>query len=367
MMSCGFVRQFVQEGDLFTARRMAHQEVSLQGQFTASDGAWAMQSAWENSRSEWKVAASRRRDAERECAQLWQQAIVELFAREDYLHLVRTGYEAHVIEARSIELLDDCFEMKEERWHECCSEHHSTCAVHQKSLRCCAFGNNSRTFLRLPALREVTLELRLTTGRVLQVEQDGFLRQFEPSTVLWPAGYLLSLWASDDRLCANHMYPVLELGAGVGAPSVAVAATCKTAVLATDVSEFSQILVTANSVLNGVDHLVRFEQFNWHNETQLSDIMKQGPFSMIFGAAIKPEEWHHRLWIVLGKLCSIPSRVETKIVLTHSIGSSLKAPRTFVLQERISAREFGMHTMWDQQDSDFELDVYYKSKLSSAT
>ena len=61
---------------------------------------------------------------------------------------------------------------------------------------CCAMGNTSRAFLRLPALRELAVQVRLPTGQLLRIEQDGLLRPFDLPTVLWPAGYLLALWAA---------------------------------------------------------------------------------------------------------------------------------------------------------------------------
>eukprot|EP00965_Chrysotila_dentata_P158102 5223104-Pleurochrysis_carterae.AAC.1 len=45
---------------------------------------------------------------------------------------------------------------------------------------------------------------------------DGLLRPFDVSTVLWPAGYLLSQWVSSQEQCAPRegRRRVLEVGAG---------------------------------------------------------------------------------------------------------------------------------------------------------
>ena len=40
------------------------------------------------------------------------------------------------------------------------------------------------------------MQVRLPTGRLMRVEQDGWLRPFDMPTVMWPAGFLLAQWAS---------------------------------------------------------------------------------------------------------------------------------------------------------------------------
>ena len=79
------------------------------------------------------------------------------------------------------------------------------------------------------------MQVRLPTGQLLRIEQDGFLRPFDMPTVLWPAGYLLAQWASGGCTKVARGAKIIELGAGVGAASVACALS-GAHVLATDVA-----------------------------------------------------------------------------------------------------------------------------------
>ena len=149
-------------------------------------------------------------DCGRQCARAWSSAIEELFAQPDHLRRIRRTHRRHFRRLGSLwaPRLTDCFAggARAEGWEACCSTLRPLeraprksaggggCATHDPA--CCAMGNTSRAFLRLPALRELAVQVRLPTGQLLRIEQDGLLRPFDLPTVLWPAGYLLALWAA---------------------------------------------------------------------------------------------------------------------------------------------------------------------------
>ncbi|CAE8629120.1 unnamed protein product, partial [Polarella glacialis] len=177
----------------------------------------------------------------------------------DQVKLVHRSYG----QKRELSHLQRCWEgaaTAPEEWRACCSN-----ALGDRGLAscfsgpleglsfesCCALGGGSDSYLVIPALMEVSVMLLLPNRRLLRIEQDGFLRAFDQSTVLWPAAYLLSQWlASPDRCSQLRGRKVLELGAGVGAPAVAAAA-CGAKVLATDEALRSLALIQANAGLNG--------------------------------------------------------------------------------------------------------------------
>lgn len=117
---------------------------------------------------------------------------------------------------------------------------------------CCTMFNGSHSHLRLPALSDLSIGLRVQSDdpnktTFFDLEQDGFLRRFDTAGVLWPAGYLLALCVSAPILCnipeislvvrqhIQQQYPTtssnslrtkpvaIEIGAGIGAASVAFA------------------------------------------------------------------------------------------------------------------------------------------------
>ena len=129
-------------------------------------------------------------------------------------------------------------------------------------VQCCMFTPGSWTYLRLPAIHEPAVRLGIpynhlgdakqsesasTDGHItyLNLEQDGYLRPYDVSGILWPTGYMLSLCLGDivgcpvpelrslisqfqqsftssgtlngNELFRNHPPFALELGAGIGA------------------------------------------------------------------------------------------------------------------------------------------------------
>ena len=195
----------VQRGDLWNARRraLAHclrppeTDVPALGFLTAARSAPPAPPSFDD-------------DCGRQCARAWSSAIEELFAQPDHLRRIRRTHRRHFRRLGSLwaPRLTDCFAggARAEGWEACCSTLRPLerpprksaggggCATHDPA--CCAMGNMSRAFLRLPALRELAVQVRLPTGQLLRIEQDGLLRPFDLPTVLWPAGYLLALWAA---------------------------------------------------------------------------------------------------------------------------------------------------------------------------
>ena len=121
---------------------------------------------------------------------------------------------------------------------------------------CCELHELSTAALHLPLLDELALRLRVdialpndTTSKQTNtffIQQDGWLRPYEPSTVLWPTGYLLALCLSQPARCGDigntRRRVILEIGPGVGAalvvasrvftPEMIIAVDASTAALA---------------------------------------------------------------------------------------------------------------------------------------
>lgn len=298
----------------------------------------------------------------RRCAEAWGVATAELFAQPDYLHLIhrthsrhfrRLGGAEHLWSARLAECFADSrghHGIRADGWESCCSSLRDLgdtdgCGAEGRSraIECCAFGNTSRSFLRIPAIREGFVQVRLPTGRLMRVEQDGWLRPFDMPTVMWPAGFLLAQWASG--ACAQLQGgagAVLELGAGAGAASVACALSSGVAhVIATDIETRSLALSTANAALNGA---TAFEttRFDWHDDAELARMVAAGPYAIIMGASLQYEAWTARLWALLGALAS----EETLVALVHTTGAlkldEAPARAAFREVERIGGAALGM-------------------------
>ena len=69
----------------------------------------------------------------------------------------------------------------------------SETASKQNEAACCVIGQGNANHLRIPAVRETSLSIRLQNqaGTLVRLEMDGWLRPFDLPTTLWPAGYLL--------------------------------------------------------------------------------------------------------------------------------------------------------------------------------
>jgi hypothetical protein len=171
---------------------------------------------------------------------------------------------------------------------------------------CCDFTPGSWSYLRLPALHEPAVRLRIpqqqqqqqqqkknanndnpkesgSDDMVLDLEQDGYLRLFDVATILWPSGYMLSLCLGNIWICNvpelssiigefYHHQPrsssstrpfAIELGAGIGASSIAfsksleklspsTARNTRPLVVATDIAPYSIALTINNAIYNNI-------------------------------------------------------------------------------------------------------------------
>jgi hypothetical protein len=162
----------------------------------------------------------------------------------------------------------------------------------------------------LPALLEPRVRVALGPLGAATLAQDGFLRPYDVATTLWPAGAALAdAVAADCGAFAGKR--VLELGAGVGAPSVALA-RCGARAVATDVAWRSLGLVAANALGNGVaaslgggaaDGAVAVAILDWTDDAALDAFAADwGPFDAVVGASLVFETWPPcRLFAVVEK------------------------------------------------------------------
>lgn len=205
-------------------------------------------------------------------------------------------------------------------------------------------------WLRVPVLQAVGVRVWLPAGlRPLYLEQDGFLRAFDMGTVLWPAGYVLALWTAEQ--CASlRGARVLELGAGVGAPS-AVAARCGARkVLATDASAFARLAAAGNAALDGSD-TVAVRRLDWNSPEDVAAARAEGPFDLLLGAGLAPDRWGDRLWPLVAELA--PARV----AFAHGAGELPPPPPEAGWRlERVPADRWGCRR-YNGGDSEFEIVV----------
>ena len=176
-------------------------------------------------------------------------------------------------------------------------------------------GRSTGCFRHRPALLEPRVRLSLGPLGAATLAQDGFLRPYDVATTLWPAGAALAdAVAADCGAFAGTR--VLELGAGVGAPSVALA-RCGARVVATDVAWRSLGLVAANAAGNGVaaslgggdaaDGAVAVAILDWTDDAALDAFAADwGPFDAVVGASLVFETWPPcRLFAVVGRFADL--------------------------------------------------------------
>mmetsp|Transcript_12136 Transcript_12136/g.34740 ORF Transcript_12136/g.34740 Transcript_12136/m.34740 type:complete len:465 (-) Transcript_12136:30-1424(-) len=320
------------------------------------------------------------------------------------------------------------------RWDSCCSDlvdRHASrrsdvgpnaeCLDDQSGLPlCCDFFNGSPSHLRLPALREVALNVRVSTeggdmhafansascetksndtsrtptsSAIISLEQDGFLRPFDVSSILWPAGYLLTLCvASPDRFGAIEVsraiddaitkgrreYFAIELGAGIGASSIALSlyiqglllkkenqsstTTWQNLVLATDTAMHSLALATSNAKRNHAQ--VDIALLDYNNATMLERFVSMsGGFAVVLGSSLQgffdsTDDPTTPIWTALDIL--LDSNNPNAIALfCHTRSDPIKPPSDgrFQLLQLISGDEFNMRSR-SGESSDFELSLF---------
>lgn len=304
-------------------------------------------------------------------------------------------------------------------WDECCvSETSSTTATivnhafsrsHRQDARCyhtdgsrmcCDLFHGSSSFLFLPLLNALIIRLRLgtdhsldTTGTrqplveetIYDLEQDGFLRKHDVAGILWPTGYLLSLCLAAPRACGvPELYqavktattnatlsPALavELGAGIGAPSIALARALNVTVVATDKAPHALALTMANSrAAHATVQTARLDHFNTTEILRFKEEYAPSGFAIVLGSSLQAlfdppaEDRTYHLWNTLDMLLD-KSNPDAVILLAHST-KALQPPRDghFRVVQTISGNKFGMKTRCGGS-SDFEITVFIRNSL----
>ena len=273
-------------------------------------------------------------------------------------------------------------------WDACCGE----LASAAERARCdggargeddgaCAFAADAPSHLRLPALRETRVRVRVATGAgracTLALEQDGWLRPFDPPTVLWPAGLLLALCVAEPAgRCglgrAELGAKTLELGAGVAAPSVALLAGAAARgngggsgrsappprVVAADVAPRALALAAANGARHGV--ALDVAAVDWHalaaGEPAALAALGGAPFDAVIGASLQ------ELFdggATLGRLLGRVLRPGGLVVLAHPLGAldGGIGGGAFALRRRVAGDEFGLASR-DGGASEFEVTAW---------
>ncbi|KAL3910202.1 MAG: hypothetical protein SGARI_002239 [Bacillariaceae sp.] len=269
---------------------------------------------------------------------------------------------------------------------------------------CCEFGpHNPWTYLRLPALEEPAIRLQIPFGGenassqlehfTLDLEQDGFLRTFQVDSVLWPSGYLLSLCMGNLRQCVpetrdlhqkrSHV-TALELGCGIGAPSIALAKhlsaknTTTASIVATDFSPYARLLTESNAYYNHVANFVHTAAMDHFNNTSMEQVVQQyshgDGVDVIYGSSLQglfvdTHKDDSPLWLALGILL----RSDGLAVFAHTRNDDdkLQAPlsstsksNSFELLYCKSGSEpmFGPMTTRHGEESDFEICVFRRRR-----
>jgi len=297
-------------------------------------------------------------------------------------------------------------------WNKCCSyfrscntDKESSCCdkTNESRYLCCDLAEGLDNHLILPALREPTINIRVNKykedkSEVISIEQEGSLRQFDVSGVLWPAGYLLGLCLSNpiecgmpeilDAIDGSRRPFAVELGCGVGFPSIAFAKfvqqymnstevcdddnnTVSPIIVSTDTSNISLALTKTNAQANDVGDLVLINHANHSDLESLSTLHQRvtigedvhTKFDVILGSSLQSlfdETSKHSatLWQSLDTLLS--NDKDSVVVLSHvrSGNEQIVLPpdseRLFEVVRRVSGDKFGMLTR-DSHSSDFEL------------
>lgn len=179
-MSCSqLIAQLISAGDLSSARAVALQH-SLERPAPPSPFTSAL------------PAAGLNKERSSECVESWRDQVSRLLEREGALSLISSAHAIHNGRPRYSELAPahQCSDLElYDLVGMCCSRLQSARPSHcPRSINaCCEVGNGPVAALHLPALREPSLTLRLpSSGRLLSIEQDGWLRPFDVATVQLP-------------------------------------------------------------------------------------------------------------------------------------------------------------------------------------
>lgn len=273
-------------------------------------------------------------------------------------------------------------------WDQCCSQlldvsltdDDTDICVRDDGVRiCCDFFVGSSSYLRLPPLREVALRVRAQTDNddnvtvIYDLEQDGFLRMYDTAGVLWPTAYFLGLCVAAPTFCGvPELYKAiafgsskntLELGAGIGFPSVVLARLVGPnggVVVATDNMPHALALTASNAwAANASVTTAILDFFEWTDVIRLREEYKDG-FSIILGSALQSmfdstKDADHVLWKVLDALLD---HSEYSIVLLAHTTGLLNVPQKGIFRrmQTISGMQFGLKCKYTDK-SDFEISI----------
>lgn len=270
---------------------------------------------------------------------------------------------------------------------------------------CCEFSVGSSAHLRLPSLHEPALRIRIgdaskqlaRSSTVLELEQDGYLRLFDVAGILWPTGYLLSQCLADPSSCGigdlldqatagvSSKPFAIELGTGVGAPSISLALHLQkqntqghdsppaVLVVATDVAPHALALSTANAWFNEVTTLT-FDVMNHFNTASVEEIRdryfprdttsgQHGGFPVVIGSSLQSffsnsSDPNSAVWKTLEILLD-GDNPHALAIFVHVRDEPLVPPSdgSFELVRQISGDKFGMQTR-ARDSSDFGIFVF---------
>jgi len=167
----------------------------------------------------------------------------------------------------------------------------------------------AKAAVELPLLHEPRVKLWWPAlDDVVAISQDS-TEPYDAPTTLWPAGAVLAHALASD--CASWKdRVVLELGCGVGAAALALA-RCGANVVATDISEAALALTAENT--NGTNGTVVTRLLDWDDDDALREVLAEGPFFAVVGAALKFEAWPS------GRLDAVLDLLDpTVVVLAHA-------------------------------------------------
>jgi hypothetical protein len=278
-----------------------------------------------------------------------------------------------------------------DQWDTCCSQlsnpfnKHTADCVHDDGKRmCCNLSVETSCYLRLPALREVALMVRAQTDDdnvsvAYELQQDGFLRMYDTAGVLWPTAYFLGLCVAAPNFCGvPEVYTAikhgtspnaLELGAGIGFPSIALARLVKSniggVVVATDNAPHALALTASNAKAANVSVATSILDFyEWADVRRIRQEYTGG-FSVILGSALQSmfedstRDANHRLWKIMDALLDHSDHAIA--LLAHTTGL-LNVPQKGIFSriKTISGMKFGLKCRY-KDASDFEISVLQRN------
>jgi len=324
--------------------------------------------------------------------------IAKLAQRDDDIKLISPPScwnPAHALDGMDLDL-EEASEIVMAKWDLCCSQISSSttkrgedeCYQLDKTLQrkplCCGFYKGSLSHLKLPVLQELSIQLLLPRFDLL-LQQEGFLRKFDAAGVLWPTGYMLALCLSDPMDCGipelfealdhhtNSDLVAVELGAGIGAPSLSLSKflmsrDTRMRVVATDKAAHALAMIVLNSkssrVPVQVEHIQDHSNLTALQEFKDDTLFGSDGFAVVLGSSLqslfdfKTRDPRHQLWQVLDQLLDYKNNPRAIAILAHVVGAvAPPSAGPWVLIQSISGNHFDMKTR-SGDDSDFQISLY---------